>query len=249
VERTYLDPLYPLDGADLRAARGREHLLDIRDIVHRFAHDLRPTGVLAYGDPVKGTFHAIEPLAPPLQLSIRVGEMLYNLRAALDYILHVFLRNALDHEKIAEERFKTLEGILQFPIADSEITLAGWRKRKGEWLREEQFALIGAAQPYGRDTWLKRLGSLYYNLDKHRELQPLLLVAELKGGYLIPIPISSEVPPEEAERMAREKPVGAYRGGSFEVAFSDGAPIVETLEVIQSEVSALIERAYDTLYL
>jgi hypothetical protein len=246
MERTHLDPRYPLDGADLRVARGREHLSDIKDIVARVSE--RPPIVLAYGDPSKGTFHPIQPLAPPLQLSIRVGEMLYNLKAALDYILHVFLKNALDHGKIAESRFESLEGKLQFPIKECEEKLATWRKDWGEWLRKEQFELIEGAQPYGQGTWLRRLGNLYHHLDKHRELQPLQLLAELEGGRLIPIPISSEVPVEEAERLAREKPVGVYQGGSFEVAFSDGAPVVETLEVIQSEVFALIESAHGTLY-
>jgi hypothetical protein len=84
------------------------------------------------------------------------------------------------------------------------------------------------------------LGDLYHNLDKHRDLQRIAAYVDLGAATIRPIEGLRSGEADEAEPWA-ERPVAMYVGGAVEVTLQDGSPVVETLQVLESEIAALID--------
>lgn len=117
---------------------------------------------------------------PRLQLAILVGEFSYNLRAALDYLVHQLA--ALDG---AAPRFRN------FPI---ELDPKKWQKRRTTWLkgiRDEHVKVVERHQPFAGAHWLHLLKTIN-NPDKHQALT--VVVSEFTGELsiskdkLVPVP-------------------------------------------------------------
>jgi hypothetical protein len=104
----------------------------------------------------------------------------------------------------------------------------------------EHVALIERLQPYQGCTWTKRLKELS-NLDKHRHLLRVeRLPLMITGSH----PDSPSETAKEARARRRAKlpkpPVKMYFGRAFLVTFSDHARIIETLEILQSQVAHVL---------
>jgi len=177
-----------LDDAYLRVKRAREHINAIRRMQRRLAIDPDaiavepypetdeiPPDAIAFG--VLGTgrkprlvrmpkFKLPPPASSPdPRWSIRFGETIYNLRAALDYLVY-----SLAHLDSGREKNGT-----QFPICSSPDSFKKGVKRG--WLNgvnPSHRAAIEMLQPYPRrqgldSLWLARLAE-FSNPDKHRHL-------------------------------------------------------------------------------
>ena len=116
----------------------------------------------------------VEPKKIPPRLGVIAGDVLNNLRPALDYLVYALAY--LDSEG------KPADGT-QFPICD---TAALFREKKNVWLKglsPEHIAAIEGLQPYdGRKEqfWLRWLRDLH-NPDKHRHLS--VMATEVGGGF------------------------------------------------------------------
>jgi len=234
----------PLDGARLRNERAREHLTQFRrEIETIYEHFSRH---FAGTHPETGGYAVMFPEVrePPPALAVIFGETIYNLRAALDYVVF----ELATHDSGVEQ-----EGT-QFPIEDREDVFRQTRRTtylKG--LSEEHIALIESYQPYKGCDWTGTLRRLS-NPDKHRKLH--LLVSELdpdvavSAGWRFDAKDLSLFDPGDADAETRREQVYIGRSRHVEVQLTlavsvtvaDGIPAVETLEQVEREVDALIKR-------
>ena len=98
-----------------------------------------------------------------VDFAIRIGEIAYNLRSALDHLIWA----------VAAEHQVTLSRHHEFPIFRSEAQYRRAAQRKLSGLPAEYTHAIEAVQPFlsdsptGRDLWMLQL---VCNIDKHRHL-------------------------------------------------------------------------------
>jgi hypothetical protein len=176
------------------------------------------------------------PDQPSPDMGVTAGEVVYNLRAALDYL--VFELAILGS---GEVNMRT-----QFPIEDKPEGFKARRhpdkRGRPNWLTGvdcAHCAALEALQPYNGVNWTEFLRDMS-NEDKHRTI-PLL-------GYASP-PKTINVGGTEEEA----KTFGGYRMPGDDVSMyypstihvtlnSDPpVPVVETLQILQSEVRAVID--------
>lgn len=161
---------HPLARAIARAKRAEEHFADlIRRIV---LHGQARTKAIKFGP------HPIEPkgivvdrqqdLPPDPMFNILVGEICYNLRAALDYLVFELAR----HDSGAEQEQT------QFLIEDDAAKFRERVPRRLKGLTPAHVAAIEIPQPYNGCEWTRRLRELS-NPDKHRTLVPVQIEYDL----------------------------------------------------------------------
>jgi hypothetical protein len=157
-------PVHPLDGAFERVNRAEEHLTELK----RHLDDLRQN----YLDAVPLDFDPNPPYQvytkPPVVypspkpiLSILLGEICYNLRSALDYLVFELAR--LDSGSVQDNT--------QFPIDDTPKQFRSSKKRRLVGVSLNHIAAIERLQPYKGIKWSEILRTLS-NPDKHRMLTP-----------------------------------------------------------------------------
>jgi hypothetical protein len=176
--------------------------------------------------------------APPLlvddSMGVLIGEIAHNLRSALDNL--VFELAALDSGYI-------IEGT-QFPI-ESKKNRFRWRVNGG-WLNglnATHVTAIERLQPYRGCEWTAALNSIA-NIDKHMTIIPRqtefnLTVHSVDKDHIpdfadMPGAIHSAITADGTEVYVK-----AVLSSSIQ--FLDGTPIIETLEVIKSEVARAFE--------
>jgi hypothetical protein len=155
-------------------------------------------------------------------LSIYAGECIYNLRAALDYL--VFNLAWLDS---GQEQRHT-----QFPIVDKESNWKEQLRFRLPGVTDEHATLIREVQPFEGIEWTRRLRESS-NVDKHR-----LLVSVTPQW-------SSEFSFDEA--TTRPHPADSSKlilGGdvTVELGFIDGSRFPETLKTMTLEVATFLQQ-------
>ena len=155
----------------------------------------------------------------PAKVRILIGEIAYNLVAALDYLVFVLARH---DSGIEQER-------TQFPVHVKKEGFTGRRKTELKGVGDEHVALIEALQPYNGCTWTKRLKDLN-NLDKHRKL------VQVGATALRLFSLGTDVAREAAKTKRwrpraglPELPVKVYLGGSLSITLDDGSPVVKSV--------------------
>jgi hypothetical protein len=169
-----------------------------------------------------------------LSFSVLVGEIVYNLRSALDYL--IFELATLDSGAI-------IDGT-QFPIENRKKGFK-WRLNGGwlDGLNAAHIAEIEKLQPYRGGDWTAILRDLS-NPDKHRTLVPTQADHELtihvvdrshiKDFSDMPGAIRSAVTSDGTEVYVKAVLTSA-------IQFTDGTPVIETLEKIKTEVARTLE--------
>jgi hypothetical protein len=255
-------PPHPLDAARLRHQRGREGLKKLETVLNEFAalHEGRYGPEIlphAYLDADTGNWAPFPDFtAAPLTAVFETSEMLYNLKVALDYATYALFKQALTQGRIAPAMFKSsrdfdrLEKAVQFPIMDTPQQLRAWRSKHWQWLQREGRAVLRSAQPYKRPL-MRYLGDSYHNLDKHRDLQPFIVKVDLSRATLQDTGATTSreglrwenipVYGLNTEGIPPNRPVSVYVNGSVSVLLQDGSPVIETLQVLETEVAALID--------
>lgn len=225
-----------LAGAEARLTRAQEHLADMRerrdlarqDHLNRLSveQDAEKPNILKVSGP--------RTISPPLVLSVTVGEHLYNLRAALDYLIYELA--LLDS---GEPKTGT-----QFPIESTPEGFAGRRNTYLKGVSDEHVALIETLQPYRGCEWTKRLKVLS-NPDKHRHL--LSIAHESEARFTVRKGEFGEFDDVGTGAVFRTE-VGPHPGdvhveidATFLVTFEDETVVVDELEVLQSQVSELLQ--------
>ena len=121
-----------------------------------FSEELRPD----VGDKI-WIFRGETPVVP-IEYSVRLGEIVYNLRSALDQLVW----------QLVHANYKAPSHLNEFPIFDDESRFNEAIKRKLKGVSQESSAKIKEMQPFSKnDKWspLKTLHSLC-NIDKHRSV-------------------------------------------------------------------------------
>lgn len=155
---------HPLDGAFYRVYRADEHLEDLRPRVAGFELEQREA-VIASLQSNKWDQGCHIDISMPVGMSIavRIGEILYNLRTALEYLVF----------EIAKLDSKSPQDFTKFPIVDCPKDFRSWKKqarRKG--INASHIAIFQRYQPYKGCNWSLALRELS-NMDKHREFPEL----------------------------------------------------------------------------
>jgi hypothetical protein len=211
-----------LDGAYARISRAEEH-------IERLKRE-EPTTIFDDTDwePERyGSLALRETDVAGTIISILVGEIVYNLRAALDYLVY----------ELAFLDSGSIQDGTQFPIEDTKSRFDAhktWRikprrNKPGkpgyiQFLNAAHQAAIERLQPYPTRNWLARLRDIS-NPDKHRKLILIRRILKRDTATFIRTP----------KGMSMQSEV------TFGIAFDDGEFATETLDVLKSEVRAVID--------
>jgi hypothetical protein len=150
-----------LDGAFERATRAKEHLLDLRQRLAPLEKHNDVTSVNPDADLRPHTIKTAVPIVIPasMRIPILIGEICYNLRSALDYLVF----------ELAKHDSGTPQKGMQFPIECSVNYFRGNRERFLKGINDAHVAAIEGLQPYNGCIWTTTRQSIS-NPDKHREL-------------------------------------------------------------------------------
>jgi hypothetical protein len=225
---------HSLDGAFRRVDRAREHLTDLKRRADSLRQDQEDAITFKVHPTLPDKVQAvITRLAPRHMLGILVGEVCYNLRAALDYL--IFELAYLDSGQIQQGT--------QFPIDDKKEVFVGSTPRRLKGLSQAHIGQIEALQPYNRCDWTRTLRDIS-NPDKHRTL------VSLQGDNTLDVVNADTQHLHLLEGVAGtvrriHKPNGEEVYVKFRVTtalqFLDGTPILETLERVLAEVAQTIQ--------
>jgi hypothetical protein len=225
------DPRHPLDAAFARLKRAQEHfasLLDraaLRERAQVNAFGLNPNPnepkqiALDVGPGIK--------LPIDFMFAILVGEICYNLRAALDYLVYeLAIRDSGGMKRT------------QFPIEKNAAAFAA-RRKPGNFLdgiNNAHVATIEKLQPYMGCTWTADLQDLS-NPDKHRTL------VGISGKHNVQLDTSDSRQKLEGHPgiiRSAETTDGTVMFLRFSIAtiisFADGSPVIGPLQKIIAEV-------------
>ncbi len=206
-----------------RIGRAEEHLAELKTLIDRIREQYSDKTIednfrLRMHTEVPG-FELTEPM-----LGVLIGEIVYNLRAALDYLVYALARQDSD----------SFQSGTQFPIED---TPDGFARRTKEFLKglnATHVAMIEEFQPYKGCNWTKILRDLS-NPDKHRHFVPL------KGNHGT---LYREVAAPETGTIALDpsiRYVDMETRRTLDIKLADGTRIVDTLEQLRAEVANLLQ--------
>jgi hypothetical protein len=217
--------------------RAKEHLTDIEaeisDIVES-NHDIRTEEGWdgQWPSVMSGEIEFTE--EAPLSIRGKVGEFAINVRSALNFMT---VRLAA-----FDSGTEAAGGFIQFPIDDSPDSFARHRKTYLKGVRDEHIAFFQRYQPYNRCDWMKRLRGLS-NTSKHVDL--VLVRTEYarfcgtvrEGEY-------DETKGEFIESTGGEMHVEEV---TAEISFPDRTPVIDELQIMQTQVAKLFEE-FKTLF-
>jgi hypothetical protein len=215
--------------ANLRVERAGKHLEELKTLIASLGGDDDANDASVQYDAHAGEpIFTFDPPVPPLA-SILCGETVYNLRAALDYLVYALA--ILDTGKIQHGT--------QFPIDDAPDRFAQSIERgRLKGLNCAHVANIKSLQPYNSCKWTKVLRDLS-NPDKHRELT----LVRLDGELIFQLRWEREAATDLENAIRWGLVRGKMKVNSrepYSVKFSDGAPVVETLDELKTQVSDLL---------
>jgi len=229
-------PYHPLYGSELRVGRAYEHMLELREELIRYIESHK--GIMGLErDEEAGVLRPVRGDPPPFppRVSILIGEVAYNLRSALDYIVYVLAVHSTGRDVKRT----------QFPIVDSQETFYGhctgrhpvtgkrmWRMMRG--LKRGHVMVIEAMQPYHPESeWTRTLRQLS-NPDKHRTLTPLQVEGRVHD-FRSPSEIVWQPGQEEQEVDLR------YRVEIEPQLTELDLPLLPTLKLLHDEVALTVD--------
>jgi hypothetical protein len=234
---TYGHPLY---GAELRLARARQLIGTLHRQYARWANLHDKAEIAQRFDRDRGVLN-LQPLIHPSsvihvpRMSLTVGEIAYNVRSALDFLVYSIAR--------ASNNGVEVDGT-QFPMEDSESRY--WARWTGTDAKTQNKVAryldkipkdvaddLAHYQPFANCGWIKLLRDIS-NRDKHRHLHTLTTTTKLIPEQ----PIRRVIDPiKNAQSL--------HIDGQIEVSvfLPTGEDIVDAAHLIQSEARALV-RSY-----
>jgi hypothetical protein len=225
--------VHPLDGGFEREWRAGEHLGDLELEISR-VFGQQANAVPFDLDP-NPPHPVINVRRPPetffgMRIGILVGEICYNLRSALDYLIF----------ELAKLDSGFVQGGTQFPIMDAKKDFDGRGKAaflKG--INAGHITAIEGLQPYMGCNWTGRLRD-FSNEDKHRQF----VVAGGETRITVWSALNTDLSKIRGMTFDRtaihpvtgaKVPVKVHIAGT--VAFDDGSPILETLQELKRSVA------------
>lgn len=207
-----------LANAYARVDRAREHLVALTREIDSFLSSVVYS--LSIGPAATGVFTDVGRM--PALISILVGEILYNLRSGLDYLVYELAY--LDSGQIQEQT--------QFLIEDRE---AGWENKRGQKLKQisdSHVERIKDFQPFRGCDWTGTLRDLS-NPDKHRTLT----VISHRGSVVVS---TNATTTNQTLRFAAHD-TARPSNRSVTVVFDDGTSVRKILQELTESVPALLD--------
>lgn len=160
---------------------------------------------------------------PQGRIAIIAGEAIYNIRAALDYLVF-----ALAWKDSGQEQEMT-----QFPIDHKPSVFREHRKSRLKGVSKQNQDKIEGYQPYRGCTWSPVLRDLS-NPDKHKDLT--LVLTEYEGSLKWPPEDGDLEPVPDGSGRVRVR-----RGQSVRVRFSDvDGPVEDVISHLRSEAARVL---------
>jgi hypothetical protein len=221
--------MHPLDGTYERMARAGEHLADLRDRADAICEEKRQ-GVVIHREPTRfqledgreidGVFARADWTSEPIPvvISILIGEVIYNLRAGLDYLVY-----ALANPGTVVVNEKT-----QFPIENTENAFVSRRNTFLKGVTDKHVASIERLQAFDGCDWTRTLRDLS-NSDKHRH------------HTIVANPVHVTTAPGSTEAIIAGEVVDVEDDIAVSIFFRDRTPVIETLEQLLSEVTQVLD--------
>jgi hypothetical protein len=234
---------HPLSGAFKRVDRADVHIQELKALVQRFKESNQDK-LRAYKHPTEPQIlqFLVKPgqkvrmgikdepfINIPEDAPILVGETVYNLRAALDYLVY----------ELSGRRSGT-----QFPIEDCKLSKDGKygfdtrRKTYLNGLTDAQVEAIESLQPYVGCTWAQTLRDIS-NPDKHRHLTAINARSKQIIVVNRDVVISHENRPEKTGVPHPERYLDLEY--LIDIAFPDRTPVVEVLQFLKGSVAGAIK--------
>jgi hypothetical protein len=205
-----------LDDAKARIERARTHIANLEAAIATFLPPDRTitTPIMSPAFISSGKQYVYAPSI----LAILIGETIYNLRGALDYLIYELFQ--LDTGKIKEHT--------QFLIEDTPTKWTAHLPGAGiNRLTAPHQAALQALQPCFGCKWTGALRD-YSNPDKHRQLTTIEASVNHGGHGMVggvgPVMVTTQL--------------------TTKVAFEDGSFVVDTLKMFEREVAKVIQ-AFD----
>jgi hypothetical protein len=213
-----------LDNAHARVRRAQNHLtrfkrertLFFKKMHNMTAHIDMDLG-LAYDPDGESIVTGYSPRLIPEIFSVLVGETVYNLRSALDYLVY----------ELAFLDSRNIQKGTQFPIEDSP---AGW-KSHSRWLKGVSAChktIIKRLQPFSGCSWTKILREVS-NPDKHKTLT-----------IVNPYSIATYHPRYQTTPSPPYYPMEMDVDITSDITFEDGLPVIETLQELKLQVANVL---------
>jgi hypothetical protein len=164
-----------------------------------------------------------------MHIGILTGEIFYNLRTALDYLVF----------ELAKIYSGTEQSGTQFPIMDAKQDFDGRGKTTFlNGVNPTHIACIERLQPYNGCNWTRRLRD-YSNADKHRHFVPS------RGSSRITVHSSLERNDLDQIHGFKRKAPHPLTGRGVDVkvhiagdiTFADGTPVTEAIKEIETGVA------------
>src|SRR6266542_510008 len=177
--------MHPLDGPRLKVWRAKSELHRYRLLEHAFMVDTKYQAIRAEINPKTGNqvYRASDVKHPPVGWGVWIGEIVHNVRSALDGLVHqlAILNGAPAGARGTQfpiflyPRTRIAQGEKIAGFRDEGTGTMGSGVRMIKLLRDEHKACIERLQPYqrgrgGKSNALYRLNEIS-NADKHRLLQ------------------------------------------------------------------------------
>lgn len=226
---------HPLQAALYRVVRANEHLKDLGERVIALTLEQQKTAIAhfqAYGREQLGRVSTLR-VGVPLSFPVRIGEICYNLRTALEYLVF----------EIAKLNSGSPQDFTNFPLVNTKDKFRSWAKdARSKGINSAHIAAIERFQPYKGCNWATALVNLS-NKDKHREFPKLGGTAAL--AYYTPfgdvdyaalsLPIIRAPHPLTGEEMDMKVDFQST------ISFDDGMPVIQTLKEIVFGVTETID--------
>jgi hypothetical protein len=236
---------HPLNGAYSRINRASEHLINLKTIAKEFldAESKLALSNMQFDKQTHPPTIRLERfLIIPPDIPIIVGEIVYHLRSALDFLVY----------ELATLDSGTVQDRTQFPIEDTPDGFKGRRKSFLRGVNDGHAALIEKLQPYSGANWTKTLRDIS-NPDKHRRFTVSnheKVIAKKTSNNPADVAIPHPMPCSNFESRIMfnieitetgKPPVYVQFDVTCFIAFDDGRSIVKTLEILKSQVSDTID--------
>jgi hypothetical protein len=223
---------HPLDHASARARRAEEHLADLVKLVARRT-EMQEQAIGVYLHPQRAdqvVVNSTRHLPLDLKFSVLVGEICYNLRAALDYLIYELAR--LDTGSIRKRT--------KFLIEDCPKQFVGNIKDMG--LTAAHVAAVERLQPYRGCEWTATLRDIS-NPDKHRTLIAIQAEHELTVHPVDKDHVQDfeDLPGVVRTIVTAADEVYVKIHLTTALQFGDGSPVIEPLARILEEVARTLE--------
>jgi hypothetical protein len=245
---------HPLDGAFLRVARGEIHIDELNGVIRDFresnqdkivsqkqveAWRLRKNPSKMASDTIYGRV----PEDIPLATSLITGEIIYNLRSALDYLVYELARKDSGSEQSGTQFLIEDEKTCQRKTCPPKCLQHGFDVRKGKYLKglsDPHIDAIEGFQPYKGIDWTKTLRDLS-NPDKHRKLTAIAGSWQATGTVGVGPSHSFDQKPGEVLPGTDGIDVYMDLEHTLNVALPDGSLLVETLSDLLAETRKAIQ--------